>query len=623
MQTNSSTTTQQKIQTGSLGFQPKLTLGQTIDQQILQVVSSNHNEKTVRTKLIQMALSENGAVGACFLRKDVNEHWSPGIDSPSAGRLPKRTDFDEALSERCDGYSMSANVQSEALPSLDMHGLFAPIRARGAAPEILMVVAASQQNAITVTHTLQKIAAAIQLWINSQNAADSEWQVVALGAIIELVARIESQPDLKHATEETANLLANRIGCNSVAVGMVEKGRMRLKSISGVTKIDHGSDASQNYLQSMVESAARLEPAIFPPVNDDNNHMLQAHRQLAASIHSEAVFSEPLLREDGTPMGAIVLTGPKTVLSASQVQRFSHTAATPIANSLQMVSKLKRNIVSRSLSYLRNKVSAAKRWVVIAMLVGIGALMFVPVTYRVRCNCVTEPVKRRFSVAPFDGQIVVGHKEAGDFVKEGDLLAEMDGRSIRWELSGITAEREQSLRTREMELSERNIPKTILAELEYDRLVAQEAVLQYQRDHLQIKSLVDGVVLSGSLERAEAASVETGQVLFEIGPLKPMRVEIAVPDDEIAQVKTGFSVKVWIDGKEDEPIEGQIKKIHPRSETRDADNVFIAEIEFPNDEERLRPGMKGNARIDCQKRSLGWTLFHKPANYLRSRFTWW
>ena len=174
-----------------------------------------------------------------------------------------------------------------------------------------------------------------------------------------------------------------------------------------------------------------------------------------------------------------------------------------------------------------------------------------------------------------------------------------------------------------MELSERNVPKTILAELEFDRLVSQQAVLQHRRDNLQIKSPIDGVVLSGSLERAEAASVETGQVLFEIGPLKPMRIEIAVPDDEIAQVKVGFSAKIWIDGQEDEPIVGEVKKIHPRSETRDADNIFIAEIEFPNEDERLRPGMKGNARIDCNERSLGWSLFHKPMNYVRARLTWW
>ena len=57
--------------------------------------------------------------------------------------------------------------------------------------------------------TSQKLSASMQLWLNGRNAADSDWQVYALGAIIELVAKIENQPTIKSACEEAANLLAN------------------------------------------------------------------------------------------------------------------------------------------------------------------------------------------------------------------------------------------------------------------------------------------------------------------------------------------------------------------------------------------------------------------------------
>ena len=48
-----------------------LTLGRNIDQQILTAVGGNFNEKTVRTKLLQIALSCDGAIGACFVTRDV------------------------------------------------------------------------------------------------------------------------------------------------------------------------------------------------------------------------------------------------------------------------------------------------------------------------------------------------------------------------------------------------------------------------------------------------------------------------------------------------------------------------------------------------------------------------
>ena len=601
-----------------------VSLGQTIDQQILQIVSGNFNEQVVRTKFVQLMLKSPGVVGACYVQKDPQGLWTPSVAAPSVGRLPERRGFAEEFSSRCEDFAKSANVQSSKIESSDgLYGLFATIGSRNSQPEILLAVAQSQQAALQLAQTAQKAAQAIQLWFNARESADMDWQARALAAIIEIVGKIESQETNKAAAEEVANLLANRMGCDSVAVGRFLKNRMQLEAISGVGKIDQGSDTSRDYLQALVESSTRKRSGLFPAIRQDNNFLLQAHKQLVASTKSAAVCSFPLVNDSDQIIGAVVFTGERELLSSSQFHRFTDAAAQPLARSLSVVDKVKQTALTRTKKMVKQKLSFARQLFVLVGLVCLVLLLFLPITYRVRCNCVTEPVSRRFAVAPFDGQIETGHVEAGDLVTAGQVLAEMDGRTINWELYGVLAEREQSLRTREMELSERNVSKTILAELEYDRLVSQEEILEHRRNHLTIKSPIDGVVLSGSLERAEAASVETGQVLFEIGPVKPMRIEVAVPSDEIAQVTEGHTAKVWIEGQEDRPVEGNIVRIHPRSETRDADNVFVAEIEFPNEDERLRPGMKGSVRIDCEKRSLGWSLFHKPVNYVRSRLTWW
>ncbi|QEG22770.1 putative efflux pump membrane fusion protein [Mariniblastus fucicola] len=597
--------------------------GASIDSRLLQTVVNGRSEKEVRAKLVELALSIKGTGGACFLHRDIEEMWTLSKGLPASGRLPDWAQFRDSLSETCESLALSNSIQTEPLPDGKTFGLLAPIRCRGKQPEIMLLVMASQKDAILATSSVQKMISSLALWLNSSSAADSDWQVNALAAVIELVANVEKQSDLKAATEETANLLANKLGCNSVAVGLWKNHRMQLKAISGISKIDQGSESSRNYLQALVESATREESGMFPASDHDNNHLLQAHKQLAAVTHSESVLSHPLLTEDEDVFGAIVFTGPKDIVDSSQLRRFNEAAAPAITSALQVVSKVKRNFLSRAVSFVAQKLSRGKQLFWLLAIVGLVAAMFLPITYRVRCNCVAEPVSRRFAVAPFDGQITLGHVEAGDLVKAGDVLADMDGRSINWELAGVTAELKQSIRTREMELKDRNVAKTVVSQLERQRLTSEEAILKYKRENLQIRSPIDGVVLSGSLERAEAASVETGKVLFEIGPTKPVRVEIAIPDDEIAQVRVGFPVKVWIDGQEEDPITAEIRKIHPRSETRDADNVFIAEIEFPNEDERLRPGMKGSARIDCEERSLGWSLFHKPMNWVRSRLTWW
>lgn len=593
------------------------------DQEILQAVVGSPEEPLLRARLVQIAMSFKGAAGVCFLKKNVQDLWTLSPNSPKSGRLPEWADFQEQFAEKCQAIVQAHKIQTEAIPDTKLFALFAPIRARGCEPEIMMTLMASQKDAVVATSSVQRLIGGLSLWLASKGATDADWQVNSMAAIVELVGKIEKNNNLKQASQETANLIANALGCHTVAIGLLRGRKMKLKAISGVSKFDRGSETSRNYHQTLVESSVRKTPGVYPVSDDDNNHLLQSHKQLAALIHTESVFSQPLLTEDDEPFGAIVVTGPNKLLQANQVQRFCDASAPAITSALQIVGKIRRNWFSRAFGFVQEKLSQAKQLLIVALIVGAIASLFIPITYRVRCNCIAEPVFRRFAVAPFEGQIVVGHAEAGDYVEAKQILAEMDGRTINWDLAGVNAELKQSIRTREIELKERNVAKAILSELEHKRLVSEEATLNYRREHLQIRSPIDGVVLSGSLERSEAASVETGEVLFEIGPLKPVRIEIAIPDDDIAQVRKGHDVKIWIDGQEDEPIVGQIAKIQPRSETRDADNVFIAEVEFPNDDERLRPGMKGSARIDCETRSLGWSLFHKPVNWMRSRLTWW
>ena len=64
---------------------------------------------------------------------------------------------------------------------------------------------------------------------------------------------------------------------------------------------------------------------------------------------------------------------------------------------------------------------------------------------------------------------------------------------------------------------------------------------------------------------------------------------------------------------------GELLSIHPRSEIKDDQNVFIAEVRMQNLDDTLRPGMNGQARITTARHALIWNLFHKP---VESVLTW-
>ena len=127
-------------------------------------------------------------------------------------------------------------------------------------------------------------------------------------------------------------------------------------------------------------------------------------------------------------------------------------------------------------------------------------------------------------------------------------------------------------------------------------------------------------LFSGEIREAEGAPVETGQSLLEIAPLGEMIVELAVPEEYFAYVRSGMNVHLRLRALPGETIEGVVERIHPRAEVVDGENVFVAEMRVADPLGVYRPGMQGRARIQSDSRPLLWVLLHKPWSAL---VMWW
>ena len=111
------------------------------------------------------------------------------------------------------------------------------------------------------------------------------------------------------------------------------------------------------------------------------------------------------------------------------------------------------------------------------------------------------------------------------------------------------------------------------------------------------------MVLTGDLERTEGAPLTVGQLLYEIAPVDRIVVEAAVNEAEVALLETGPSCKRSV-RRIERRLVGSRRKVHPRSEIRDSQNIFVAEIALDESDLRLRPGMKGRAKITTTESSV-------------------
>ncbi len=573
----------------------------------------------IRNAFRKVILEHTQGIGVGHVLLDKHGTWTIP-EEYTTGRLPRREDFIASFTKCCEATLHRNSIQIERF--LGMAAVYAPINVEGSHSEVLLLLTA-EQNASRALFVLEIVIAYFGLWLKEASADRSTWKLNSLAALIELVSQIEKQETFESACLVVASELARYLRCDQVAVGVTGKQGLAVQAISGHASVDRHSDVCRTIETAMHECLLRESIGIWPVNDEKDRHLLLAHQQMARESDAESVLSYPLMTVDGKPVGVLLVTGSRDLLHGDRLPNFIKAAGPRIAGALEVVSRAHIPRWHRMWRRIRSQMQTRKGRIWYGLAAVLLAVMLVPTPYRVRCGCITETTQRRFAVAPFDGLVKHGHVEPGDSVRQGQLLAEMDGQAIRLELAAVNAELNQSLKQREIELSARNIPASLLADLEAQRLAARKDQLQFQLGQIEIRSPLDGYVLSGSLERAEGASVETGKLIYEVGALESLKVEIAIPAEEVAYVERGQTARIWIAGLESRSFRGIISRVQPRSELRQGRNVFVAEVIVTNPDTRLRPGMQGHARIDCRARPLAWNLLHKPCNYLMSRLTWW
>ena len=589
-----------------------------------QVTLSHEDENTVLEKIRRLIIRYTGAIGVGHITSDGKNSdgtfkWDLKPEN-ATGRLPRRHDFIDKFADSCEVTIKRDSIQMESF--LGLQSIYAPINGTSGSPQVLLVLT-PDSNTTGAVYVLEIVNAYLGLFLKTRHSSNNDWKLVSLAALIELISQIESQQTIRSGCEVTANELVRHLDAKQVAIGFLKRGQMTVECLSGTTELDPASETYHGLEMALSESVLRDSVGVYPPREDDETHLLVAHKQLCGDLQVPALMTSPLRTPEGEVIGAIVLTGELDRIHGDKLPNFIRASSPRIASALEVVARAQ---IGR-LRQLARTVSTALpgirglTWAMLGMLA--IAIMFMPMPYRIRCNCTTEPTLRRFAVAPFQGQMERGFAKPGDEVKAGQLLARMDGQSIRWELASVTAEQQQAAKKREIELADRNVTASLLSQLESTRLTARTRLLQHQQEQVEIRSPIDGVILSGNLERTQAAAVDTGEVIYEIAPLNEMRIEVTVPAAEITYVNVGQNVRIWVDGMAGKSFEGEIERINPRSELREGKNVFVATVTLANDLDMLRPGMTGSVRIDGDRYPIAWNLFHRPWEYVTSRLTWW
>jgi RND family efflux transporter MFP subunit len=212
--------------------------------------------------------------------------------------------------------------------------------------------------------------------------------------------------------------------------------------------------------------------------------------------------------------------------------------------------------------------------------------------------------------------------QVGDYVKQGDTLYALDNRSLVNEADLTKSKLNKSLADAKMKYEDafknyNNINELYQAgavaknEMDNATLAYNQAQLDYEQaqkdlssntrsldDSISdtiIKSPIAGIVAQRNIEEGEM----TGTIDFVIVNTNPMVVNVNVSEDVINTIQIGDEVKVKVQSGTEEEYTGRIKKISPVGSNNN--NIYPVEIEIPNADQRLKPGMFAEAFLQMEK----------------------
>jgi len=194
------------------------------------------------------------------------------------------------------------------------------------------------------------------------------------------------------------------------------------------------------------------------------------------------------------------------------------------------------------------------------------------VVQAVYANGEVEPVYWSKISTQIPGKIDNIYVNEGESVKRNDPLAKLEDsveHAKASELLSHLSYLEHELERYKMLVENDHTSKSKYESIksEYETAKAQINTQNEIVNRMIIKSPIDGVVLKRNVEQGEMAN--SGDVIFWVGKLTPLRITANVDEEDIPLVQVGQHVLIKADAFPNENMEGEILEITPKGDPID------------------------------------------------------
>jgi membrane fusion protein (multidrug efflux system) len=183
---------------------------------------------------------------------------------------------------------------------------------------------------------------------------------------------------------------------------------------------------------------------------------------------------------------------------------------------------------------------------------------------------ILEPIRTVGVNAQMSGALLSVNVEEGNYVKDGQVLAQIDSREIEAQVR--SAEATLTLAESTAKRSEELWKERIITAPEYERdraaLASAQASLEQLKTRLgyaTIKSPISGVVTEKRLEAGDIVAPQTR--VFSVADVSTLVSRVMVSELEVPLIREGGPVDVTVDALGGARVPGRIRRIFPSADT--------------------------------------------------------
>jgi RND family efflux transporter MFP subunit len=459
---------------------------------------------------------------------------------------------------------------------------------------------------------------------------EAEKRAEELDALLAVSREITSTLDLDRVMQSIVNATAALIRYDRCAIGILDRGRLRLGAVSGVAELDRKSPD--------IRRTDELLQWVFLAGSDVNVTEQEDGRFIADRPETEekfrALFRETglkafyatILKDEEGKLGVLAFECREPIVfdeGTRDLLQILVNQATVAVRNAQLYQQVPlvgfwKPLLERRRRLLQIPQSRRLAWGISALVVAL-ILFFVPWRLRISGPARILPGRRSVVTAGVDGIVkAVLHRE-GDTVPKDEIIATLNDESYQAALSDAQA----ASAIAESEVAKHqeagNASAMFEAQSHVDELKARMAMEQQRFDFTRLRAPAAGVIVTPRLEERVGQNLVRGSEFCVVADVGRVTVEAAVPEEDSSLIQVGQEVDVKLNPYPTRTFHGPVTRVGARIREEGKDRFVIAEVGVNNPDGALKAGMLGKAKIKAGHRKIITLLLRKPARWLYSK----